>query len=159
MRTLLLLSLLFAALPAAAARRSLSVDAGFKKADLLIEKGEFAKAREELDEALGELKPDDSRRLRYHERTGASWLREGNIPEARAAFTEALVTLQRLKLGDEYAAKAYTGMGLCLRREKNDKYALKFFKKALAYRLDEGTRMFVEDQIREIEGEPPVPAR
>ena len=29
----------------------------------------------------------------------------------------------------------------------------------LAFDLDEGTRMFVEDQIREIEGSPPLPAR
>ena len=97
--------------------------------------------------------------VRYHERTGAAWLREGKVPEARASFTAALKATQRLKVTDDSAAKAYTGLGLCLRREGNDKYALKFFKKALGFRLDEGTKMFAEDQIREIEGAPPVPAR
>ena len=60
---------------------------------------------------------------------------------------------------DDSGARAYTGMGLCLRREKRDAYALRFFKKALEFKLDEGTKMFAEDQIREIEGRKPVPAR
>ncbi|MDD5303608.1 MAG: hypothetical protein PHS14_10920 [Elusimicrobia bacterium] len=158
MRTVLALFLLVLAFPAAA-RRADPIEDGFKKADQMIEKGDYAKARETLDDVLAELKTEDSRLVRYHERTGAAWLREDRIPEARSSFTAALKAAQRLKVADDAVAKAYAGMGLCLRRESNDKYALKFFKKALALRLDEGTRMFVEDQIREIEGAPPVPAR
>jgi tetratricopeptide (TPR) repeat protein len=158
MRSVLALFLLLAAFPAAAARPD-PVEESFKKIDALIEKGEYDKARDALDEILAGLKIEDPRLVRYHERTGASWLREGKIPEARASFTAALKASQRLKVSSDSGAKAYTGMGLCLRRENNDKYALKFFKKALALQLDEGTRMFAEDQIREIEGAPPLPAK
>ncbi|MCR4294932.1 MAG: hypothetical protein NUW21_05315, partial [Elusimicrobia bacterium] len=110
-------------------------------------------------ELQAELKADDPRQVRYHERTGAAWLREGDIPQARAAFTAALRAAQRLKAAADSVGKAYAGMGLCLRGERNDRYALKFFRKAQGHELDEGTRMFVDDQIREIEGAPPLPAR
>ncbi|UPT74882.1 MAG: hypothetical protein M0D55_03990 [Elusimicrobiota bacterium] len=158
MKRLLALALLLCALPAAAARKD-PVEEGFRKVDELIEKGQYQKARGDLDEILAGLKTEDQRLVRYHERTGAAWLREGKVREARSSFTAALKATQRLKVTGDWGAKAYTGMGLCLRRENNDKYALKFFKKALNFDLDEGTRMFAEDQIREIEGAPPVPAR
>lgn len=158
MRTILALALLLLAFPAAA-RRADPVEDGFNKVDELIEKGDYSKARGALDAVLSDLKTEDPRLVRYHERTGAAWLREGRIPEARASFTAALKAAQRLKVADDTAARAYAGMGLCLRRENNEMYALKFFKKALAFRLDDGTKMFVVDQIRELEGEPSVPAR
>jgi tetratricopeptide (TPR) repeat protein len=158
MKTVLALALLLLALPAAA-RRADPIDASFKKIDQMIERGEYTRARDALDDVLAELKPEDPRLVRYHERTGAAWLREGNTSMARSSFTSALKAIQRLKVADDAAARAYTGMGLCLRREDNDSYALKFFKKALGFKLDDGTKMFVEDQIREIEGRPPVPAR
>jgi tetratricopeptide (TPR) repeat protein len=151
------LSLLLAAFPAAA--RVDPVEESFKKADLLIEKGEYSQARDELDDIRAGLSITDPKLVRYHERTGASWLREGKIAEARASFTAALKATKRLTVNTDIAAKAYTGMGLCLRRENNDKYALKFFKRALGFKLDEGTKMFAEDQIREIEGAPPLPAK
>ena len=158
MKTVLALALLFLTFPAAA-RRADRVDADFKKIDQLIERGEYTRARDALDDVLAELRPGDPRLVRYHERVGAAWLREGDISMARSSFTSALRVIQRLKVSDDAAARAYAGMGLCLRREENDSYALKFFKRALGFKLDEGTRMFVEDQIREIEGLPPVPAR
>ena len=145
--------------PPGFARRSDPVEESFKAVDTLIEKGDYSKARDMLDEILVGLKTEDLRLVRYHERTGAAWLREGKIPEARASFTAALKATQRLKVTGDPGAKAYTGMGLCLRRMNNDKYALRFFKKALTFNLDDGTKMFAEDQIREIEGAPPVPAR
>lgn len=150
------LVLLLAALPAAA--RLDPIEAGFQKAERFIEAGRYSQARDALDDALGDLPPEDARLVRYHERTGAAWLREGRIPEARTSFTSAVKAAQRLKVSDESLAKAYAGLGLCLRRENNDAYALKFFKKARSGKLDEGTRMFVEDQIREIEGAPPLAA-
>ena len=156
-KMLALAALLLLSLPAGAKRDPL--EKRFKAADELIEKGEYAKSRVELDAILVELKTEDPRMVRYHERTGAAWLREGKVKEARASFTAALKTTQRLKVTDDSGAKAYTGMGLCLRQQKNDKYALKFFKKALQFNLDEGTKMFAEDQIAEIEGRPPQAAR
>lgn len=144
-----------AALPAAA-RFGDPVEEGFKKADALIVKEDYLKARSALDEVLDALPPEDPRLVRYHERTGAAWLREGRMAEAKTSFTAAVKAAQRLKVADESVAKAYAALGLCLRREGNDKYALKFLKKARAGRLDDGTRMFVEDQIREIEGSPPL---
>ena len=162
MRSVLSLALLFLALPgaASAARRAADpVEEGFKSADQMIEVGEYVRARDALDDVLGMLKADDRRQVRYHERTGASWLRAGKVPEARASFTSAIKAAQRLKVADEHVGKAFAGLGLCLRRESNARYALKFFRKALEQKLDEGTRMFVDDQIREIEGAPPLPAR
>lgn len=156
-RALPLILLLLAA--PAAAKRGDAIDDRFAKADQLLERGQPEAARDALDDLYGQLKADDARVVRYHERTGAAWLREGQAGRARASFTAALKAAQRLTVDDDSAAKAYAGMGLCLRREKNDEYALKFFKKALSFYLDEGTRMFVEDQIREIKGEPPVAAR
>jgi len=158
MRTVLALCLLLAPFRAAAARHD-PADESFKKIDAMIEAGEYVKARDALDEVLAALKTEDPRLVRYHERTGASWLREGKIPQARASFTAALKAALRLKVASDSQGKAYTGMGLCLRRENNDGYALRFFKKALGIQVDEGTRMFAEDQIREIEGAPPVPAK
>lgn len=160
MKTILALSLILLGIPAAAAaRRADPIDGSFAKIDQLIEKGDYTKARGALDDLLAEFQPDEPRLVRYHERMGAAWLREGRIAEARGSFTGALKAAQRLKVFDESVGKAYAGLGLCLRREGNDKYALKFFKKALAAKLDEGTRMFVEDEIREIEGRRPLPVR
>lgn len=158
MRIVLALCLLIAAIPAAAGRAD-AVENAFARVDRLIEKEDYARARDELDELQAELKADDPRLVRYHERSGAAWLREGDIAQARASFTAALKAAQRLKLSGDIVGKAYAGMGLCLRGESNDRYALKFFRKAQGHKLDEGTRMFVDDQIREIEGAPPVPAR
>lgn len=154
-------ALLFLALAASAAapRRGDPVEASFRSADQLIEVGEYVRARDALEDLMASLKADDPRQVRGHERIGAAWLRAGKVPEARTSFTSALKAAQRLKVADENVGKAYTGMGLCLRRESNDRYALKFFRKALEHKLDEGTRMFVDDQVREIEGAPPVPAR
>ncbi|MBI3288435.1 MAG: tetratricopeptide repeat protein [Elusimicrobia bacterium] len=144
--------------PAFAARYD-AIDDGFSVVDALIEKGDYVGARKELAALSTELKADDPRVIRYYERNGAARLREGKAKEARAAFADALRANQRLKADDESAARAYAGLGLCLRQEKKDAYAIKFFRKALALRLDEGTRMFVADQIRELEGAPPLPAR
>lgn len=144
---------------AAAARRGDPVESSFRSADQLIEVGDFDRARDALEDLMASLKSDDPRHVRAHERTGAAWLREGRIPEARSSFTAALKAAQRLKVTGDIVGKAYAGMGLCLRGESNDRYALKFFRKALEHKLDEGTRMFVDDQIREIEGAPPLPAR
>ena len=149
---------LFVALPGAA-RTGDPFEVRFKKSDELIAKGDCAKARDELDAALVELKTEDARLVRYHERTGAAWLCEGKVKEARASLTAALKATQRLRVIDDSAARAYAGMGLVLRRENNDKYALKFFKKALAFRLDEDTKTFAQNHIREIAGAPSVPSR
>lgn len=160
MKPVLLLALVLLGLPAAAARRFEDpLDARFKTVDVLIEKAEYVKARETLDDILAELKIEDPRLVRYHERTGAAFLREGKESEARSSFAAALKASSRLSVKDDSAARAYTGMGLCLRRENKDVYALRFFKKALALKLDDGTRMFAEDQIREITGARAVPAR
>lgn len=160
MRTVLCLVISLMSFPVAAgAVRADPVENAFTRVERLIEKGDYARAREELDELQAELEAEDPRQVRYHERTGAAWLRQGDIPQARAAFTAALKAAQRLKVSGDIVGKAYAGMGLCLRGESNDRYALKFFRKALGHKLDEGTRMFVDDQIREIEGSPPLPAR
>lgn len=152
-----LLSLLL--LPPGAARAADPVETNFKAADVLLDKGEYAQARASLDEALAGLKTEDPRLVRYHERTGAAWLREGKTVEAHASFAAALKATQRLKVAGDPGAKAYAGMGLCLRREKRDTYALRFFQKALTFKLDESTRMLAKDQIREIEGAAAQPAR
>lgn len=154
----LICAALLAAAPASA-RRGDPVDERLAKADALIEAGDFAAARQQLDAALAELKTADPRMVRYHERTGASWLMEDRIKEARASFTAALKAAQRQGVTDQWAARAYVGMGSCLRREKKDSYALRFFKRALALEPDEGTRLFAEEHIREIEGAPPQPLR
>ncbi len=159
MKTSFTLAFLLFALPAAAARKgSTAIDKEFAKADALLEKGSYTAALQILYGLIAEIPADDARVARVHERTGAVRLREGKVREAKAAFAAAIKAAQRLG-ADDSSAKAFTGMGLCLRRESNDAYALKFFKRALTSDLDEGTRMFVEDQIREIEGDPPVPAR
>ena len=155
-KVLALAAFLLLALPGAA-RRADPLEERFKAADVLIEKGDYAGARDELLTARTEFKDDDERFILYHERTGASWLREGRVKEDRRAFTAALLEAKRLGVADQSVARAYAGLGLCLRRENKDQLALRFFKKALGERPDEGTWMFVEDQIREIEGAPPLP--
>ena len=116
----------------AAARRDDPLEKHFKEADALIERAAYAQAREELLTARAEFKTDDARLVRYHERIGAIWLREGKVKEARGAFLAALQEARRLGLSGLPVARADAGLGLCLRREKKDQYALRFFKKALA---------------------------
>ncbi|PIR18519.1 MAG: hypothetical protein COV48_07065 [Elusimicrobia bacterium CG11_big_fil_rev_8_21_14_0_20_64_6] len=159
MKIALALSLLLPVFSGAARAASAAADVKFQKVESLIEMGEYEGARAELESMCSALKKDDPRQVRCFERSGALWLREDMIAEAQVAFTQALETAHRLIIEDEHVGKAYVGMGLCLRRGKNDKYAHRFFKKAFTYHLDAGTRMFVEDQIREIEGKPPIPAR
>ena len=144
-------------LPSSAAKKKDDpIDASFRKATVLIEAGQYDEARAELDLALGGLKRDDARMVRYHERTGAAFLREGKTEQARVSFTAALKSAQRLKVSGDDVARAYAGMGLCLRKQGNDAYAKRFFEKAQKLDPDEGTRMFLEDQIREIDGKPPT---
>lgn len=159
MKSALVISLILLGLAGVARAATDPIAKSFAKVDALIERGDYAKAVDALEEIRDALPPENPLLLRYHERIGAVRLREGAIPSARGAFTEVIKASQRLKIADDSVAKAYAGLGLCLRREGNDKYALKFFNKALALQLDEGTRMFVEDQIRELEGRRPRAAR
>lgn len=159
MKSALWLVILLLPLPSEASRRSAAVEKEFTRVERLIEEGDYVGARDVLDELQVGLAADDPRQVRYYERTGAAWLREGDIPQARAAFISALKAAQRLKVSGDVVGRAYAGMGLCLRGENNDRYALRFFRRALGQKLDEGTRMFVDDQIRELEGAPPLPAR
>ena len=97
MRIVLALSFLLLAFPAVA-RRADPIEDAFKKADELIEKGDYVKARDTLDAVLSELKAEDPRLVRYHERTGAAWLRDDRIADARSSFTAALKATQRLRV-------------------------------------------------------------
>ncbi|MDX6771140.1 MAG: tetratricopeptide repeat protein [Elusimicrobiota bacterium] len=147
MSAALLLLLPFCA-PSAASVRDAAA-ARFEKADAHLEKGRYEQARAEL--AAVKLAPDDPRQVRRWEREGAVRLREGKIAEARAAFTQALKAAGRLEVKGPDAGRAYAGMGLVLLRQEKPGLAARFFKRGLDFEPDEGTRLFLEEQIAELE--------
>lgn len=144
----LLLSFLLLS-PASAALRD-ATELRFDKADAFLAKGEHAKARSEL--AGLALADDDPRRVRRWEREGAVLLREGKVGEARGAFTRALKEVGRLKAAGPDVGRAYAGMGLCLLRQEKKELALRFFRRGLDFDPDEGTKLFLEEKVAELEG-------
>ena len=136
-----------------------AVEIRLREVEASLEKGDYEHARDELAAAEREIGPKDPRIVRVHERRGASYLREDRFKEARDAFTRAIQAAGVLKLSDPVLARAYAGMGLCLLKQGNKAYALKFFKRGLGAKPDEGTLMFLEDQVRELEGGAPEPLR
>ena len=149
------------ALPASARDRVPAKSDGaasrLRAAEEFLEKGDYERAREELGAAEYEMGPTDTRVVRVYERRGATYLREERLKEARDSFTRAIQAAGVRKVSDPAVAGAYAGMGLCLLKQGNKEYALKFFKRGLGAQPDEGTRMFLEDQVRELEGGAPEP--
>lgn len=143
-----LVLLLLLALPGAAAARD-AAEARFEKADALLEKGQYDKARAEL--AALTLAEDDPRRVRRWEREGAVLLRQDKPAEARGHFTRALKTAGKLEAKGPDVGRAYAGMGLCLLRQGKRGLALRFFKRGLDFDPDEGTKLFLEEQVAELE--------
>lgn len=145
---------LVAALLVAAVSSRAQVDAAedhFSRADQRLAAGDYPAALSALDLAEKALPARDPRRMRLWERRGAVRLQEGRLQDARDAFTSALRLGQVRGADSKTTARAYAGMGLCLRRQGRRDFALRFYKKALTGSPDEGTKMFLEDQIREIE--------
>ncbi|HAZ06937.1 MAG TPA: hypothetical protein DCZ01_00105 [Elusimicrobia bacterium] len=136
-----------------------AVEARLRAADAALDKADYERARDELAAAEYEMDSKDPRIVRVYERRGAAYLREGRIKEARDAFTRAIASASTRKADGPAVSRAYAGMGLCLLKQDNKEFALKFFKRGLAFAPDEGTRMFLEDHIRELEGGEPEPLR
>jgi len=136
-----------------------AAEARLRAADEFLEKGDYERTRDELGAAEYAMGAKDPRMVRVYERRGASYLREERIKEARDNFTRAIQAAGARGVSGQVVARAYAGMGLCLLKQDNKPYALKFFKKGLSQDPDEGTRLFMEDQIRELEGTPPEPLR
>ena len=158
----LTVSLLLGAPAGAMTRVAVKADAAearLRAADAALEKADYERARDELAAAEYEMGPKDPRIVRVYERRGAAYLREARVKEARAAFTRAIAAASVRKADDPAVSRAYAGMGLCLLKQDNKKFALRFFKRGLAFAPDEGTRMFLEDHIRELEGGRPEPLR
>lgn len=142
---------LLLALPGFAVTRD-AADARFEKADAHLEKGRYAPARAEL--AAVKLDADDPRQVRRWEREGALLLREGKPAEARAAFTKALKAAGRLESKGADVGRAYAGMGLVLLKQEKPELAGRFFRRGLDFEPDEGTRLFLEEQVAELEKTP-----
>lgn len=79
------------------------------------------------DERLG---PKDPARVSYLERRGVVALAQGDEPEARRFFAEAIKTAQALKVGGGRLAASYEGMGQCLLRQGEVEYGVRFLRKA-----------------------------
>jgi Tfp pilus assembly protein PilF len=135
-------------LPGSAAVRD-PAETRFEKADSLLQKERYAQARAEL--AAVKLPDDDPRQVRRWEREGAVLLREGKPSEARAAFTKALKAAGRLESKGADVGRAYAGMGLVLLKQEKPELAKRFFKRGLDFEPDEGTRLFLEEQVAELE--------
>lgn len=158
MRAALALSFLLA--HPALAQRPDRVGPALAKADELIEKGDYEGAQQALRAAEQGMAFNDPRRIRVHERRGAIFVRRDKLADAREAFTFAIKGASALDSKDvdkDVLARAYAGMGLCLLKQGNKTYALRFFKKGLELEPDEGTEVFLEDQIAELEGRKPKP--
>lgn len=136
-----------------------AVEARLRAADEALEKADYERSRDELAAAEYEMGPKDPRIVRVYERRGAAYLREARVKEAQDAFTRAIAAASARKADGPAVSRAYAGMGLCLLKQDNKEFALRFFKRGLAFAPDEGTRMFLEDHIRELEGGQPEPLR
>ncbi|MBI4676287.1 MAG: hypothetical protein HY748_01755 [Elusimicrobia bacterium] len=124
----------------------------FKRADKYIGEENAAEAILELQETARRLDPNDPRMVRYHERVGGVYLIENNLAAAKEAYAKAIKLSKDIQLQGETVADVYAGMGLCLVKENNRAYAVKFFRKALSLEPSEGTRKAVEGELRKIEG-------
>jgi hypothetical protein len=135
-----------------AAPSLLTVEERFQRAEAAMRTGAFDQARAELGLAFGLLGPNDPRQVRYHERLGTIALRSGDVPKAKASYMEALRVAVALGSRDASVADAYTGMGLCLMRQKDSEYASRFFLKALEANPSPATRAVAEEQLRALKG-------
>jgi tetratricopeptide (TPR) repeat protein len=100
------------------------------KARRLIDAGRLDEARIELNAVDRELDPEDGLRESWYEAEGRYQLAKRRLPEARAAYTEALRFAIKNGEGGQTAADSYEGMGKTLAAQGDLAYAVKFLRKA-----------------------------
>ncbi|MBI5624269.1 MAG: hypothetical protein HY924_10850 [Elusimicrobia bacterium] len=128
-----------------------TIEEHFQKADKLLADENGPEALLELQEVARRLDPNDPRMLRYHERIGSVHFAENDFTAAKESYTRAIKLSKDLRVEDAAVADVYTGMGLCLLRERNNAYAAKFFRKALSLDPPKATRKAIEAQLQRIE--------
>ncbi|MBI4345577.1 MAG: PorV/PorQ family protein [Elusimicrobia bacterium] len=131
-----------------------SPDVLLDSADEFLRLEMYPQAEKTLNDLAVEIPAEDGRQVRRMERLGTAYRRQGKIPEARAAYTEALTLAVRLALRDKWAAEAYAGMGFCLQAQGQQALASKFFMKALEGEPTTDTKRLVEAELRK---SPPQP--
>jgi len=127
------------------------VEERFLRAETLIEMKNYEAAKSELQTASAMLGEEDPHRVRYYQRMGKISLAQGDVRDAKNAYTEALSLAGRLGMTGPEVADAYAEMGMCLLEEKNNVYALKYFKKALEAGPSPKVRKLAEKHIQGLE--------
>jgi len=122
----------------------------FKLADDLVEIDLLDAAKKELRAADALMGEEDQERVGYLARMGRIAYLEKNCASAKARFTDALRLAIRLRMMGADAAQAYAGMGLCLEEERNNPYAMKFYRKALEAGADSKTRRLVQERLKNL---------
>lgn len=118
-----------------------------QNAEKHIEWGRTAEAHKALLAAAAALEPGHPQRVRLHVRLGATLLAEGYTLTAKDSFIKALRLARNVPAEPSLLADAHLGMGLCLVREDNWPWAVKFFRKALTLRPSLRTRQIAEIYI------------
>lgn len=127
-----------------------TIEGHFNRADRFLDERNHAEALLELQEAARRLDPNDPRMVRFHERTGGVYLSSNDLPAAKEAYTKAIKLAKDIRLDDEIVAEVYVGMALCLAKEDNRAYAVKFLKKALDQHPSDDVRKLAEEHIRRL---------
>jgi len=119
----------------------------FMQADGYIDEGLPDQARDALADVRKLLKPGDPRLTRYFDVLGHIAWSAGDGPGAKANFQSAVAAAQASGIADEYAAYAFTGLGLCQLTDKDKPGAIAAFKKALLSSPTKNDRELIEREL------------
>lgn len=121
------------------------------QAERLLGRRRYDDARVAFEAAARELAQADERHVRILERVGQAQFQLGRPAEAKDTFMRALRKAKDLGVTPTAVGDAYAGLGLCLIKEGNLKYARKLFERALETSPSPGTRRMVEIELEKLD--------
>jgi len=129
-----------------------AIDDDFMRADGFLDEGLPDQAREAAEEARALMPPGDPRMVRYFDVLGHIAWSTRDAAAAEKNFRAAVDAVQASGLMDEYAAYAYTGLGLCRLEDKDKAGAAKDFEVALHAMPTERNRELIEKELQGLNG-------
>jgi tetratricopeptide (TPR) repeat protein len=116
-----------------------------------VQKRQFKSARQELDAAAGLMKPGDQRMALYHERIGFIAFMGGDRKAAKAAYMKAIQAARETGFGGRTVGDAHAGLGICLSREGNVRYAETFLRKAMEIGPSPAMKRLAQNELDSLE--------
>lgn len=110
-----------------------------------------ARRQEAPKEEAREADEPGPEQVRALDRAGYNaWLKK-DIQNAKASFLQSVEMAEKLSLKDSKVAETYAKLGLCWVTEGNPSEAADAFNKGLNHNPSEGTRRFIQEQLRKLE--------